>query len=276
MSFAFDQLNLHSSFRREDDSGKKNKKHKNTMKTTSLFVSCALFMQCCMGKAITDNSVESQPECMVRSGRQIIIKLPFTGKNLNKYNLQSLDIATGELRNHDDCFTLDDSLWCASWLRRDYKNMRKNYRLQAIDSTTGEIAWKSELVFNPQKRLFYCFNHKIREMNILEIIPDLVILRWNRNSADDQFSPIHTITVGGVKNGQVVKQNEDCNEEKCQVELDQPTNTPCVQGMKSVCIKTKFNLNDGKNVYKKRHMIETCTTYLEKCSYTQTPKRSKI
>jgi len=239
-------------------------------------------MQCCIGKAIIDNSVDlnSHPECMIRSGRELMIKLPLSGRkpsrnDLKNYNLQSLDVSTGELRNYGDCLTLDDSLWCATWLRRDYENMMKDYRLRVFDSRTGNIVWKSELVFNPQKQLFYCFNHRIKGMAIHEVVPGIVRLSWERNIADNQFAPIHTVTIDGVKNGQIVKQNIDCSREKCQIELRQPTGAQCVQRARSVCIKTKFNLNDGKNLYKKRHMVKTCTIYLDECLRNQIPIKSK-
>ena len=228
-----------------------------------------LCLACCLQTTLS-KSIRSKKEasdsgfdCVLRAGREIFIKIPI--EHTRDAYLQSIEKSSGEVTDHKYCRILDNNHYCKTLnIYGSKQKMLKAYKYRAIDAKTGEPIWEGRDYVVPQHLLFYCYkSHSIEKIHVNQGDKG-VTLSWKKNYWDSRFSPKHTVTIDGVRNGQELEQ-KDCGRDTCKI-LIQNTGE-CVVGIKKVCVKTKFDLKDGKNKYKKRHMVETCTVYDELCSY---------
>ena len=188
------------------------------------------------------------------------INIPITNlhnKDLKSIILQSEEIETGKLTNHQRCFQIkgNDFIWCSTWNIYDNQKINKIYRFSAINTKTMKTVWKDSKLYIPRHHLFSCYkDHNIDNLKAVSTGEHSLNLKWTVNFYDDQFSPKHIITVDGKKNGKKILQ-KNCIDGQCVIELNNLNRCYTHE----ICVKTKFNLNDGKNIYKKRNMVKTCT-----------------
>jgi len=228
-----------------------------------------LCLVCCLQTTLSksirskQDALKSGFDCVLRAGREMFINTRI-GYTRDAY-VQSVEKSTGDVTNHKYCTILDNKHYCKTWnIYGPKQKLLSAYKYRVRDAKSDEIIWEGSDYVIPQHLLFYCYkSHSIEKIHV-DHTDNIVTLSWKKNYWDSKFSPKHTLTIDGVRNGQELDQ-KDCGRELCRILIVQ-NNGECVHGLKKVCVKTKFDLKDGKNKYKKRHMVETCTTYNELCS----------
>ena len=230
----------------------------------------------CYGNAINESPDEifNQMQCKLRGGREILVKVNFGDQSEplelgnNIFYLQSVNVKSGRIKNHKRCFKFDSSIWCLTWnILSHPKKIRKEYRFRTINSKNGKVIWEDQHTYIPKHHLFFCIPHSLhtlRQMKITKTDIGGIMLSWSRSYWDNKFSPIHHVIWNQEKTGQLLKQ-DDCSLFKCTLNLQKPIGT-CVRGTQNVCIETRFDLKDGKNIYSGKHAVTTCTSYEEQCN----------
>ena len=202
--------------------------------------------------------VNGQPfECGIRSGVEMLIKIDVTNlsyEQLSNITLQTQELVSGKIANHQRCMlATTPGLWCKTWSIFNRAAMTKAYRFRAIDKTTKQVLWDSETWYVPRHQIFHCYtSHDIKQLTTIEK-DGQTTLQWKINDYDNKFSPMHIITIDGRKNNQKIMQ-KDCDTRVCSLALNGLNN--CKR--QKICVKTKFDVLDGKRPYRQRHMVKTC------------------